>query len=53
MNRELPEWIPGKNEPEWVLGGAQPDLLTSMRYKIERDESLRGVPFTLFLYHRK
>jgi 4-amino-4-deoxy-L-arabinose transferase-like glycosyltransferase len=53
MNRELPEWVPGENEPEWILGGAQPDLVTSIRYKIERDESLRGVPFTLFLYHRK
>ncbi len=53
MNRELPEWVPGKSEPEWILGGAQSDLLTSIRYKIERDESRRGVPFTLFLYHRK
>ncbi len=53
MNRELPDWVPGKSEPEWILGGAQSDLLTSIRYKIERDESLRGVPFTLFLYHRK
>lgn len=53
MNRELPDWVPGKSEPEWILGGAQSDLLTSIRYKIERDESRRGVPFTLFLYHRK
>ena len=53
MNRDLPEWVPNQSEPEWILGGAQTELLTSARYKIVSSESLRGIPFTLFLYQRK
>jgi len=53
MNRELPEWVPGKSEPEWVLGRPLPDLQNAIQYKVEKDETLRGVPFALFLYHRR
>ena len=53
LNRDLPEWVPGKSEPEWILGGPVPDIQTEIRYKIEFNETLRGIPFTLFLYRRK
>jgi len=53
LNRELPEWLPSNSEPEWVLGSFLGDRQFLMRYTIVSDESLRGAPFTLFLWHRK
>jgi 4-amino-4-deoxy-L-arabinose transferase-like glycosyltransferase len=53
LNRDLPEWVPGKSEPEWILGEPVPDIQVALRYKIEFDETLRKIPLVFFVYHRK
>jgi 4-amino-4-deoxy-L-arabinose transferase-like glycosyltransferase len=53
LNRELPEWIPGRSEPDWILGRSLPDLQIAIRYKEVLDETDRGVPLDLSLYHKK
>jgi len=53
LNRDLPEWIPGRSEPEWILGGSLPDIQIAIRYKMVLDETHRGVPLDLSLYHKR
>ena len=57
MNRELPEWVPGKSEPEWILGGLPPDvhLATQFatRYKTAPGESFQEIPFDPLLFQRR
>lgn len=52
MNRELPEWVPGADEPEWILGSAPLDPATASRYR-EIDANPLDMHFSSIRLYRK
>ena len=53
MNRDLPEWIPGKSEPEWILGEPPFDAPLARQYQIEPGHQFDEIPFAPVLLHKK
>lgn len=53
LNRELPEWIPGKSEPEWILGEPPIDAQFARQYQNVPVQQSDEVPSAPLLFHKR